>query len=212
MAENLNVVEGTLNPNPGTAGLETQVPGNPVTVSAAAEATGGLNGSNFIQPDYDQELFAFQSDDTPLMSLMLKAKKVKVNSPEVDHYMIDEARATVVLTAAVTGEPQTATLTLRTEDTNMVPVGTTLLCKGIDGYDEQGNATPGMDLMLYVVSVDASGVPTVRAVNGKRTSGEEYTKIPAIAVGTTLVILSNALYETQKEVDPDLIVPHPTRL
>lgn len=68
----------------GTSGNPTQYPGQPATVSSAAEATGGLDAGNFIESDIDDELFSFNSDDTPLMNLMLKAKRVKVNSPEVD--------------------------------------------------------------------------------------------------------------------------------
>mgnify|MGYP000793075322 CR=1 FL=1 len=77
-----------LQPMPGTSGKNTRVPGQAATVSAAAEVTGGIAAGNFIESDIDEELFRFNSDDTPLMNLMLKAKRVKVNSPEVEHYMI----------------------------------------------------------------------------------------------------------------------------
>ncbi len=72
-----------LNPTVGTANLSTQVPGAPAAVSAAAEATGGIATGTFVESDIDDELFRFNSDDTPLMNLMLRAKRVKVNSPEV---------------------------------------------------------------------------------------------------------------------------------
>ena len=64
----------------GTAGLQSQAGNQPTTVSAASELTGGVNGGNFIEPDIDDELFNFSSDDTPLMNLMLKAKKVTVTT------------------------------------------------------------------------------------------------------------------------------------
>ena len=55
-----------------------------------------------------------------------------------------------------------------------------------------------------------TGNPIVRAINGKKDNpANEYCTVPAIPAGTKLVILSNALYETQKEVDPDLIIPQP---
>ena len=92
----------TTTPAPGTAGVQSQVPGAPTTVSGVAGATGGVGPGNLIQSDLDQELYKFKSDDTPLMQLMLKAKKVKVNSPEVEHYMIDEPRSSVTTTTKVT--------------------------------------------------------------------------------------------------------------
>ena len=102
MAENIELTKATLDPSVGSTGLETQVPGNPATVSAIANATGGINAGNFVEVDIDEELSRFKSDDTPLMNLMLKAKKVKVESPEVQHYMIDEPRSFATFAVVVT--------------------------------------------------------------------------------------------------------------
>lgn len=204
---------GGKNPTPtlGTAGVASQVPGAPTTVSGVADATGGVGPGNLVQSDLDQELYKFKSDDTPLMQLMLKAKKVKVNSPEVEHYMIDEPRSSVTSTTKVTaGTAKQFILPLLSNDAEIPRPYGTLLAKGVDGYAEDGTTkTPGKDLMLFVTGHDpASGNPICRAVNGPKTnSTDEYCTTPEIPQGTTFIILSNALYETQKEVDPDLIVP-----
>lgn len=198
-------------PTPGTAGVASQVPGAPTTVSGVADATGGVGPGNLVQSDLDQELYKFKSDDTPLMQLMLKAKKVKANSPEVEHYMIDEPRSSVTSTTKVTaGTAKQFILPLLSNDAEIPRPYGTLLAKGVDGYAEDGTTkTPGKDLMLFVTGHDpASGNPICRAVNGPKTnSTDEYCTTPEIPQGTTFIILSNALYETQKEVDPDLIVP-----
>lgn len=198
-------------PTPGTAGVASQVPGAPTTVSGVADATGGVGPGNLVQSDLDQELYKFKSDDTPLMQLMLKAKKVKVNSPEVEHYMIDEPRSSVTSTTKVTaGTAKQFILPLLSNDAEIPRPYGTLLAKGVDGYAEDGTTkTPGKDLMLFVTGHDpASGSPICRAVNGPKTnSTDEYCTTPEIPQGTTFIILSNALYETQKEVEPDLIVP-----
>ena len=203
-------------PIAGTAGINSQVPGQPATVSAAAEATGGIAAANFIEADIDEELFRFNSDDTPLMNLMLRAKRVKVNSPEVEHYMIDEPRSMVTVIEAVPAQQgMQLVLPLDARDQNLPRPYSTLLVKGVDGYDPTGQkSTPGQNLMLFVIGHDtATNNPIVRAVNGKRTNPEdEFSTIPAIPRGTKAVILANSLYETQKEVDPDLIVPQPTRI
>lgn len=198
-------------PTPGTAGVASQVPGAPTTVSGVADATGGVGPGNLVQSDLDQKLYKFKSDDTPLMQLMLKAKKVKVNSPEVEHYMIDEPRSSVTSTTKVTaGTAKQFILPLLSNDAEIPRPYGTLIAKGVDGYAEDGTTkTPGKDLMLFVTGHDpASGNPICRAVNGPKTnSTDEYCTTPEIPQGTTFIILSNALYETQKEVDPDLIVP-----
>ncbi len=199
----------------GTAGLETQVNGMAATVSAAAEATDGIGGGNFIESDIDEELFRFNSDDTPLMNLMLRAKRVKVNSPEVEHYMIDEARSQLTVAADVDDEQKMqVVLPLEAQDQSLPRPYSTLLVKGVDGFSAEGRRTPGKELMLFVVSVDpTTNNPVVRAVNGKRDQGDsEFTTVPMIPAGTKVVVLANSLYETQKEVDPDLIVPQPTKV
>lgn len=214
MAEAVNVATGEYQqPGPGSAGVQSQVGGTPTTVSATAGATGGIGSGNFVTPDIDAELFKFKSDDTPLMQLMLKAKKVKVTSPVVKHYMIDEPRSSFTTASALAASTQQqAPLPLSSDDQNIPQPYGTLLVKGVDGYDETGQKkTPGKDLVLFVVDHDLStGNPVVRAVNGPKTTAEdEYCTIPAIPAGTRIVLLANALYETQKEVAPDLIVPQP---
>ena len=201
----------TTTPAPGTAGVQTQVPGAPTTVSGVAGASGGVGPGNLIQTDLDQELYKFKSDDTPLMQLMLNARKVKVNSPEVEHYMIDEPRSSVTSTTKVTtGTAKQFVLPLLANDAEIPRPYGTLLVKGVDGYAADGKTkTPGKDLMLFVTGQDpTTNNPIVRAVNGpKANTTDESCTTPEIPAGATLIILSNALYETQKKVDPDLIVP-----
>ena len=221
MAENIELTKATLDPSVGSTGLETQVPGNPATVSAIANATGGINAGNFVEVDIDEELSRFKSDDTPLMNLMLKAKKVKVESPEVQHYMIDEPRSFVTSIlkdgntagkSVVAASANFFSLPLSAEEASIPRPYGTLLLKGVDGYAEDGaTRTPGKDMMLFVTGYDDKGMPICRAVNGPKSNpSDEFCTTPEIPANTTCVILSNALYETQKEVDPDLIVPQPT--
>ena len=214
--ESVQLVSGNATLTEGTAGLKDIAPGQATTVTGAADASGGLTAGNFIDTAVDDKLFHFNNEDTPLMNLMLRAKRVRVNSPEVDHYMIDEAKSCIVTTAKSGGNARAfATLNIEESDANALRPYTTLLVKGVDGHDAEGrNLTPGRDLMLFVTGQDpTSGNPVVRAVNGKKNSPEdEYGQIPEIPEGTKIVVLANSLYETQKEVDPDLILPQPTRI
>ena len=214
--ETVEVVSGNPALTPGTAGIEDHLPGQATTVTGAAAASGGLTAGNFIETAVDDQLFRFNIEDTPLMNLMLRAKRVVVNSPEVDHYMIDEPKSCVVTTTSCGGSGRTfSVLPLAEADANALRPHTTLLVKDIDGYDADGkNVTPGKDLMLFVTGQDASsGYPVVRTVNGrKNTPEDEYGIVPVIPGGTKIIILANSLYETQKEVDPDLILPQPTKI
>lgn len=186
------------------------------TVSNVAEMTGGIAAGNFVETDIDEALFRFNSDDTPLMNLMLRAKRVKVDSPEVDHFMIDEPASGFSTSADLKNSTGfSAILPLEAKDQNLPRPYGTLLVEGVDGFDANGEQrTPGKWLMLFVTGHDAAtGNPIVRAINGKKsTSGDEFCSVPDIPKGTRISILANSLYETQKEVDPDLIVPSPTRV
>lgn len=202
--------------SPGSAGLPTQVSGEATTVSAAAGATGGIGAGNFIEVDVDKQLFEFESDDTPLMQLMLNAKKVRVNSPEIEHFAIDQARPSVVTNAAVgDGTGNVVVLPLDNSDKKLLQPYGTVLVKGVDGYTPDGQTkTPGKDLMLFITDRDqVTGNPIAIAVNGaKAEKTDEQCLVPEIPAGTTLVILSNAMYETQKEVLPDFVVPSPQKV
>jgi len=213
-------------PTNGTAGIQDQVGNQPATVSGAAMASGGVNGGNFIEPDIDDELFKFSSDDTPLMNLMLKAKTVNVTSAEVDHYSIDEPTAMVTVASA----SDSGTLNLNAADKMKVHAYDVLAAVGVNGYtytDSSGNAVNTMSnrpLQLFVTSVTDNDTIVVKAINGVKTYySDEYGTMPinnnpsgnstnVIGEGTKLVILGNALYETQKEVDPDLVLPQPERI
>lgn len=214
MAENVNVSSGAaVATTPGSAGLQTQVPGQSSTVSGLADASGGIAPGNLVETDIDEQLFRFQSEDTALMSLMLKAKKVTVNSPEVEHYMIDEQRATLTVnTAVAAGTANSFILPLETNDQQIPRDYHTLLVHGVNGYAADGaTETPGKYLMLFVTGRDtATGNPVCRCVNGPKAGATSQCSTPAIPAGTKVTLLGNALYETQKEVDPDLIIPQPS--
>lgn len=212
--ENVNTAPLTgTTPAQGSAGLNTQVPGQSSTVSGLAGASEGLEPGNLVETDIDEQLFRFQSEDTALMSLMLKAKKVNVKSPEVEHYMIDEQRATLTVKSQVSSSgANTFILPLESNDQQIPRDYHTLLICGVSGYAPNGTTvTPGKYLQLFVVGRDsASGNPVCTAVNGPRSSQMAMCTTPAIPAGTKVKLLANALYETQKEVDPDLIVPQPS--
>ena len=196
--------------------MKIQQPGQPATVSAAAEATGGINAGNFIDTAIDEELYKFNSDDTPLMQLMLRAKRVKVDSPEVDHYMIDEPVSEFCTAEDLESNTRThAPLPLDPQHQNIPRANATLLVPDVSGYGPDGqNPTPGKPLMLFVTGHDTTtNNPVVRAVNGKKNNpSDEECILPDISQGTRIVVLANSLYETQKEVDPDLVVPQASRV
>ncbi len=212
----------TVNPTmgAGSAGLQTQLGGAPTTVSGVQNASGGMG--ELVLPEVDKRIFLFERDKNALMQLMLMAKRVNVNSMEVKHYAIDQGTP-IVTVAGVNGN----VITLVNADKGKVRAYDTLMVKGVKGYDYvvgTGNVKTRRPLQLFVKSVNNDDTITCVATNGvKQAVTDQYGSLPTssspaanntnvIVAGTKLVRMANALYETQKWVDPNTIIPVPDDL
>lgn len=210
-----NVGDPNVPTTPGTAIANSQLPGQPDTVSTMAGATGGVDAGNLVEVDVDKELFEFHKDDTPLLQLILSAKKKKADSAEVDHYAFDEERVVLTTASAVSADTSSTssfTLPLISTDKAVPNKYDTIELVGVDGYNEAGSQqTPGIPMMLYVVDKDNNG-PKVIAVNGPRQSEGALCTQPAIGANVKCILLSNAVSETRWHVPPSSAVPRPKRL
>lgn len=204
----------------GSAGLETHVGGAPTTVSGLANASGGMG--ELVLPEVDKRIFMFEREQNALMQLMLMAKRVNVKSMEVKHYAIDQGTP-IVTVASVNGN----IITLVNADKGKVRAYDTLMVKGVKGYilvTGKGNVKSRRPLQLFVKSVNSDDTITCVATNGvKQAVTDQYGSLPSstspeagntnvIAAGTKLVRMANAMYETQKWVDPNTIIPVPDDL
>ena len=197
----------------GIAGLNAHGAGEATTVSNAREL-----GSDFIDADTDDQIIGIASDESVIDTIKRKIRRqVRVNSFEVDHYLIDDKRS-----KAYTNETYTGMSATRAE----IPFSTTgerkifqeyytAICKGVNGYDPTGQIEmPGTDLMLFFVGKNSTTeAPIAMAVNGPKTNAsDDYCVVPTIPAGTEIILLSSAAYETQKFIAPSTIVPVPERM
>ena len=210
----VNVVPvGTPKAANGIGGLPTQGNGEATTVSNASEL-----GSNLIDADVDDQIIGIASDESVIDTIKRKIRRqVRVNSFEVDHYLIDDKRS-----KAYTNETYTGIKATRAE----IPFSTTgerkifqeyytAICKGVNGYDPTGQIElHGVDLMLFFVGKNSTTeAPIAMAVNGPKVNAtDDYCYVPTIPVGTEVILLSSAAYETQKFIAPSTIVPVPERM
>jgi len=201
----------------GTAGLQTQVGGAPTTVSGVQNASGGMG--ELVMPEIDKRIFLFERDQNALMQLMLMAKRVNINSMELKHYAIDQGTPIVTVSSA-SGN----IITLVNADKGKVRAYDVLMVKGVKGYDYvtgTGNVISRRPLQLFVKSVNSDDTITCVATNGvMQAATDQYGTLPTstspvanntniIVAGTKLVRMSNAMYETQKFVDPNTVIPVP---
>ena len=173
----------------------------------------GIDAGNSKEVGFDVELFNFESEVTPLLSLMLRAKHIDVSSRIVENYAFDDVDISTVKTVAKVegGSGTSFILPLSEMDKLYVSTYSTLRVRGVKGYTDDGSEeTPRIDLQLYVVGKDEKGNPIVRCVNGfRRNPTDAYCQTPTIPAGTTLDILAVALPEKQDIVPPDSVKPIP---
>lgn len=176
----------------------------------------GIDAGNSKEVGFDVELFNFESEVTPLLSLMLRAKHTDVSSPIVDNYAFADVDISTVKTVAKVegGSGTSFILPLSEMDKPYVSTYSTLRVRGVKGYTDDGSEeTPRIDLQLYVVGKDEKGNPIVRCVNGfRRNPADAYCQTPTIPAGTTLDILDIALPEKQDIVPPDSVKPIPVKV
>ena len=195
----------------GNAGLSTQAPGEATTVSNMSEM------GDLIEPEIDDQITQIASDESVIDTIKRRVKRqVRVNSFEVDHYMIDEKRSKAYTNAAYTGKSaERAEIPFDSEDQKIFQEYYTAICKGVNGYDPTGKIEiPGVDLMLFFVGRNSStNAPIAMAVNGPKVNAtDEYCVVPTIPAGTEVILLSSAAYETQKFIAPNTVTPVPERV
>lgn len=204
------VAGGTPTASPGQQGLNTQVPGAATTVSTVEEAGGEL-----IQPEIDADIIKIASDENVLDTIKRRAKRqIQVNSFEVDHYMIDEKRTFGTTTAAVSsGSGNSFAITMSGADAKLFSDYRTVMVQGVKGYAADGSTRTDAFLMLYCIGKNDSGMPKFIAVNGpKAQATDEVCTTPSIAIGSKIVLLGVAGYETQERVSPSVNLPVPERI
>ena len=207
------VPSGTPRASGGIAGIPSHGNGNATTVSNMSEL-----GSDLIDADVDDQIIGVASDESVIDTIKRRIRRqVRVNSFEVDHYLIDDKR-----TKAYTNDKYVGIKAARAEipfsttaERNIFQEYYTAICKGVNGYDPTGQVElPGVDLMLFFVGKNSTTeAPIAMAVNGpKINASDEYCVVPTIPIGTEVVLLSSAAYETQKFIAPSTIVPVPERM
>ena len=214
MLATVNVMPtGTPKPSNGIAGLATQGAGEATTVSNAREL-----GSDIIDADTDDQIIGIASDESVIDTIKRKIRRqVRVNSFEVDHYLIDDKRSKAYTNVTYTGINATrAEIPFSTTgERKIFQEYYTAICKGVNGYDSTGQVElPGVDLMLFFVGKNTTTeAPIAMAVNGpKVNASDDYCVVPTIPAGTEIILLSSAAYETQKFIAPSTIVPVPERM
>lgn len=178
---------------PGTQGSATQ-----------------MHRGDLAADEYDPDVVKYNAPKYVLLNL---ARTVAVQRPvkgyEIQHFRIGESSLTLRTTANIS-EAESIKLTASncTGNLNDLGVTSTVIVKGVKGYQKGSTTKTSGDLILYVVAADEDEI-TLRPRNGKaKVEGtiSDYMRdylVPAIPANTELYISSYAGSESQKIVNPD---------
>lgn len=175
-----------------------------------------IRRGDLAEDEYDPDVVKYNAPKYVLLNFARTvAVQRTVKGYEIKHPRIGEAELVLrTLTAINQGETITLTADNCMGDLNELGVSSTIIVKGVKGYENGSTTKTKGDLMLYVSAVDEDGGSvTCRPINGKAKiegTKSDYLRdylVPAIPANTELYISSYAGSESQKIVNPDNTQP-----
>ena len=220
------MAEAIANPDDGLAGASSEtndmeapgVTADGVQNTAGQNLTGTvasatqLRGGGLVELELDEIVAKFRPWAFPLHTDMItRAKTKQLVGYEATH--VQSGSAILDLEFKTVKETSATTLSLTAADlstgkVSMLPARATfqLMSALTPGY-QKGSATKKQGfLQLFVESNDGT-TAICRATNGAYIEGSDYTTIPAIAIGTKIMVLANALSESEILVAPENYQP-----
>lgn len=156
--------------------------------------------SDFLLNEIDQRIVKIRPMATPLDQISRWGGAKHAGSMVVDYYSVDTKPTTAVVGNGY-DEPLSSEvnqnhtkMVLTTSNNEIFEETETILVKGVDGYEDDGVARKGADLVLYVLNKDSNDALTVMAVNGKKI-GSVDNCVPTIPEGAELVRMGRAATE-----------------
>lgn len=208
--------------NPDPVNPEVNNMGDPTGEGAGQNLPGTqasgtqVRRGDLAEDEYDPDVVKYNAPKYVLLNFARTvAVQRTVKGYEIKHPRIGEAELVLrTLTAINQGETITLTADNCMGDLNELGVSSTIIVKGVKGYEKGSTTKTKGDLMLYVSAVDEDGGSvTCRPINGKAKiegTKSDYLRdylVPAIPANTELYISSYAGSESQKIVNPDNTQP-----
>lgn len=167
----------------GVAGVGKHVVGVPLTTEVADAVSPGL-----LRNEIDDRIVKIRPMSTPLDQISRYGGARLCGSMKVEYYSVDTkptmAKLSTSIVASSGSDGGYVVSTLKTDNNEIFQPTTTIIVPSIE-------ASEGGSLVLYVTSVDSSGVNVV-AVNNKSGSANV---VPSMSAGTELIRMGRAAAE-----------------
>lgn len=165
-----------------------------------------------IKDEYDDAVVKMGFSTIPMNAMMRDMGSRSVKSLVFGYYSIDlrktedslaQAVASISSNEAARKAPAKKTITVA--DNTVFDVTDVILFDGVNGYDEDGNETPYINLAALVVGKGSSNALEVQFLNAKAIASN------AIAANTKIYILGHAAAEEDASTTPWMALPEPTQ-
>ena len=163
-----------------------------------------------IKDEYDDAVVKMGFSTTPMNAMMREMGSKQVKSLVFGYYSIDlrkteDVLATAVsaLTAAQAARKVPGFVEITVGDNTIFDKTDVILFDGVNGYDEDGNETPYINLAALVADKSGTQKLSVQFLNAK--TGTE------VAAGTKIYILGHAAAEEDASTTPWMALPEPTQ-
>lgn len=169
-----------------------------------------LVAPGLVKDEYDDAVVKMGFSTTPMNAMMREMGSKQVKSLVFGYYSIDLRKtedvlsvAIAALSAAEAARRVPAAKEIRVGDNTVFDKTDVIMFDGVAGYDDDGNATPYINLSALVVDKSGSDRLTVQFLNA--TSGV------TVAADTKIYILGHAAGEEDASTTPWMALPEPTQ-
>lgn len=163
----------------------------------------------FYAKDVDQRIAKIRPQSTVIDTISRQvARRRKADALEVKVYEMGSRAIKTQLSETTTEQTSGQTMELNVDDNKIFTYGDQILVDDVTGYETDGKTPSTKNLVLLVTGkVEATGKPTVMALNGLADSNGGQSWIPALTKGTTLTRMAKACAESDAQVPAFALVP-----
>lgn len=163
---------------------------------------------SFYSEDVDQKIAKVKPQGTPVDAVVREvAKKRRVGSMEVSVYSLGSRVIMTTMAEDIAEQTSGQVAVINPTDSKVFTYGDQIAVEDVTGYEEDGVTQSDKSLVLLVVGQDASGKPSVVALNGKKDSEGGQTWLPLIPSGSKLVRMGKACAESDAQVPAFAVAP-----
>lgn len=190
----------------GTARFSNDANGSQgLSVDLTREVAPGL-----IKDEYDDAVVKMGFSTTPMNAMMREMGSKQIKSLVFGYYSIDLRKtedvlktAIAALTTAEAARKIPAAKQIEVGDNTVFDKTDIILFDGVNGYDEDGNPTPYVNLTALVVDKSGTDKLTIQFLNAKAGI--------TVAANTEIFILGHAAAEEDASTTPWMALPEPTQ-